>query len=800
MRLPLSWLKEYCDINLPPAQIAKMLTMAGLEVDSVETVELGFQKVVVGKVTGVEKHPDADKLNIAMVTDGVESYQVVCAAPNCRSGIKTALALVGAVLHDEEGKEFKIKKSKIRGVESFGMLCTGRELSLSNDHDGIIEFAENMKVGADLAEMYAETVFEISLTPNLGHCNSVIGVARELSAITGIPLKLPSTMVVEEGETVSALAKVTVEEKQKCPRYACRVVKGVKIAPSPEWMQKRLLDCGLRPVNNIVDITNYVLMEIGHPLHAFDYDLLEGRQINVRCAKDGERFTTLDGKERELRHEDLLICDKTRPVAIAGVMGGLNSEVGDNTVNVLIESALFFPGAIRRTSKRLGLQTDASKRFERGTDPNNVLRALDRAAALMQQLAGGKVAVGAIDIKDEEFAPKAIVCRFSRINSILGTHLGVSEVEDVFHRLGMPFKWDGQDTFTVLVPTYRVDISAEIDLIEEVARIYGYDSIERKTARFHASRLPHDPMFLLEREARARLTAEGLQEFLTCDLIGPAIENIVGTRLMPEEAVVKVMNPTSIEQSVLRTSLLPGLLQVVKYNWDHQNPNISGFEIGRIHFKKEERYIEQSVAAIILSGQRHPHNWDGKVEEFDFFDLKGIVENMLAGLRVENVLFKPNNLSIFHSGRQASVYVGSLEIGSIGEIHPAIQRRLDVPQRIFFAEFDLQDLFKVRKQEKKMTEIPIYPSSERDWTITLRDEVPVQQVIDLISAIPSRLLENVTLLDLYRSDKLGSDKKNATFHFVYRDLKKTIEQEAVDAEHGRIIAQCQERLAALYRT
>lgn len=797
MRLPLSWLKEYCSVNMSPAQIAKVLTMAGLEVDAIETKSLGFQKVVVGKVTGVEKHPDADKLCVATVSDGVESYQVVCGASNCRAGIKTAFAMVGAVLHDEEGKEFKIKRSKIRGIESFGMLCTGRELSLSDEHDGILEFADHLKEGADIAEMYADTVFEISLTPNLGHCNSIFGVARELSAATGVPLKYPEIVIKEEGAAASSQAQVTITNKQKCTRYACRVVNTVKVGPSPDWMQKRLLSCGIRPINTIVDVTNYVFMELGHPLHAFDFDTLKGHKIDVRSANEGEHFTTLDGKDRILKEEDLLICDGERPIAIAGVMGGQNTEVTDNTVNVLVESAHFLATSVRRSSKRLGLQTDASKRFERGCDPNNVIRALDRAAMLMHQLAGGKVSPGVIDVKESEFPEKVITCRFSRVNSLLGTHLGVSEVETIFKRLGMPVKWDGHDKLTVHVPTYRVDITAEVDLIEEVARLYGYDNIEKHTSRFHASRLAHTPIFLFERETRSRLMAEGLQEFLTCDLIGPTIENIVGSQLIPQDAIVRVLNPTSVEQSVLRTSLLPGLLQVVKYNWDHQCPNISGFEIGRVHFKKGDQYIEQSVAGIILSGKRHPHSWDGKAEEFDFFDLKGIVENMLAGLHVENVSFKPNTLEIFHSGRQGAVYVGSLEIGSIGEVHPSIQRRLDVPQRIYFAEFDLHNLLKVCKKERKMEEIPIFPCSERDWTITLPEAIPVQQVLDLITAVPSRLLEEVTLLDLYRSGKIGSDKKNVTFHFVYRDAKKTIEQEAVDAEHGRIITQCQERLKNL---
>ena len=790
MKIPLSWLKEYIDINLSPAQISKMLTLAGLEVDAVETSSHGFDKVVVARVVDVQKHPEADQLTLATVTDGFSTYQVVCGAPNCRPGIKTALALIGATLTDEQGKSFKVKKSKIRGVDSFGMLCSSKELNLSDLHEGILEFAEHVKEGADVAEMYADTIFDISLTPNLGHCASVIGVARELSAATGQPVRLPDIHVTEEhNDTIASQASVDIIDFQGCPRYVCRLVKNVKVQPSPDWLQKRLLACGLRSINNIVDITNYVLMEFGHPLHAFDFDLLEGKGIVVRRATEGENFTTLDGKEWSLNTNDLLICDKGKPVALAGVMGGANSEVSDRTVNVLIEAAYFFPTVIRKTSKRLGLQTDASKRFERGTDPNILIQAATRAAMLMQQIAGGTVCEGFVDVSKQAFPEKIVKCRLSRINQVLGTHLSLSEVESILQRLQLSYSWDGQDFFTLKIPTYRNDLHEEIDIIEEVARIYGYDNITQAACRFQSSTLPDVPIFLFEREIRTRLISEGLQEFLTCDLIGPTLLKIVHDEEMPKDSFITVLNPTSIEQSVMRTSLLPGLLQVIKYNWDHQNQNIAGFEVGRIHFKENDQYKEQSIAGLILSGKRSPHHWDSKPEDFDFFDLKGMIENLLGELKVADVHFEENHLKSFHPGRQAAVYAGALEVGSLGEVHPAILRRLDVPQRILFAELNLHDLYKVRQSGQKMQEIPIYPGSERDWTITLNEAIPVAKIIKAIHSIPSRLLQEVSLIDIYQSEKLGKEFKNATFHFIYRDLKKTIAQERVDSEHSRIISE-----------
>lgn len=798
MKIPLSWLKEYIDIDLLPVQIAKILTNAGLEVDSVEKISHGFDKVVVGKVIEVQKHPEADKLCIASVTDGQETYQVVCGASNCRPGIKTALALVGATLTDQEGKPFKIKKSKIRGVESFGMLCAFDELGLSSSHDGIIEFDAHVKEGADVAELYADTVFEISLTPNLGHCSSLIGVARELSAATGAPVKYPKIDVHESGDSISKEVSVEVRNTESCPRYVCRLIKGVAVGPSPDWLKKRLEACGLRPVNNIVDVTNYVLLEMGHPLHAFDYRLLEGEGIVVRNAGKGESFTTLDGKERVLEDRDLLICDKARPVALAGIMGGLNSEVSDATTDILVESAYFLPGTIRKTSKRLGLMTDASKRFERGSDPNILIQAVDRAVMLIQQAAGGKVCRDVIDAAAREFPEKRISCRLSRINLVLGTHLSVGEVENIFHKLGLHFRWDGQDAFSVKAPTYRNDLHEEIDLIEEVARIYGFDNITKNSAHYTSSTLPHAPMFIFERQVRTRLAGEGLQEFLTCDLIGPSILEIVQEELVPDDMIVRVLNPTSIEQSILRTSLLPGLLQVVKYNWDHQNQNIAGFEIGRIHFKDGNQYKEQSVAGIVMCGERQPNHWDAKARESDFFDLKGIVENLLGELKAANVSFKDGDLTSLHPGRSASIYADAVKVGSIGEVHPAVSRRLDVPQRILFAEINLHDLYQKRDIQKKMQEIPLYPGSERDWTITLHEALPIAEVFEAVKSASSKLLENVVLLDIYRSDKLGKDLKNATFRFLYRDMKKTIAQETVDAEHARVLTKVLSLI--IYRT
>jgi phenylalanyl-tRNA synthetase beta chain len=798
MKFPLSWLKEYIDITLPPAQIAKILTLAGIEVESIEKAELGFDKVVVGEVLRVAKHPNADKLTVAEVTDGVDQFQVVCGAPNCREGMKSAFALIGATISASDGEQLKVKKSKIRGVESFGMLCSGAELGISDDEEGIIEFSEHLPAGADVSEIYSDTIFEVSLTPNLSHAASLIGIARELSAATGIPLRMP-LVYVKEGEGFAKDAvKVMVKDAKDCPHYACRVIQGFKTAESPAWLKKRLLACGIRPIHAAVDVTNYVLMERGQPLHAFDLDTVEGSEIIVRKAHPHETIETLDGKLRELSPEMLVIADTSRPSAIAGVMGGARSEVTPDTKRVLLESAYFRRGSIRRTSKALGLVTDSSRHFERGVNPNGVIEALDRAAMLLKEWTEAEVLQGVVSEELQTFPPLEIRCRLQHVNRLLGTHLGIGEVESMLQRLGLDSTPGGEETVIVRVPTFRVDITQEVDLVEEIARMIGYDNIPRHEAVHHSSAIPDYPLFHFERNARTRLVGEGLQEFLTCDLIGPTLLSMAPDPKTPKDAFVRVVNPTSIEQSIMRTSLLQGLLDVVKFNYDHGNHNVSGFEVGRVHFKIGGQYSEPTVVGIVLTGESRPHHIDPKPHAVDFYDIKGIIENLLESLNIKRYTFRFSHIETFHSGRQALVQVDGVDIGSLGEIHPAIQKKMDIPQRIYFAELNLTDLLKSKKGDLKMRPIPEFPSSERDWTVTVKEAVPIQQIIGSIQHIPCPLLEpeDVTLVAVYRSEKIGLQVKNVTLHFVYRDKTKTVSQEEVEMWHKQIIATAEKMLGS----
>jgi len=785
MRIPLSWLQEYIPLSLTPEKMAHMLTMAGLEVDHYETIGENLREVVVARVVETHKHPNADKLKVATVSDGQGMHQIVCGAPNCREGMKTAFAPIGTTLR--EGHEvLTIQKTKIRGVESEGMLCSEKELGISDEHEGIIELPNDFPEGSSLYDIFADTYFDISLTPNLSHCSSVFGVARELAALTEQPFHVPPLELQEGAESIADALHIRVMDQEGCPRYACRLIQNVKVSSSPDWLKVRLEKCGLRSVNNVVDVTNYLLLEMGHPLHAFDYDKVQGKTLIVRKANEGENIQTLDGKERILKETMLVISDALGPLAIAGILGGNRGEIHDNTRHILLESAYFDPVTIRRTSKQLALQTDASKRFERGTDPNQVLAVLDRATTLIQHIAGGEIFSGVIDIQAKEFPEVLVSCRLSQINQVLGTAFSRGEVEEIFKRLQFSREWDGQDQFKIRIPTYRIDIKAEIDLIEEVARLYGYDHIPRGGGSHQASSLPSAPIYLFEKEVRSRLIGEGLQEFLTCDLIGPALLQVVQDHSLSPESLISVLNPTSIEQSILRSSLLPGLLQVVKYNVDHQNHSVAGFEVGQIHFRDGEKYKEQSVAGIILMGQARPCHWSEQPRDFDFFDLKGMVENLLNSFGIANFTFRNLALPTFHSGRQASVFVDSLELGSIGEIHPAIQRRLDVPLRLLFGEFNLHDILRVAKPMENVKPLAIYPSSERDWTFTVKTSVPFARISEVIHQQASPILEALSLKDVYRHEKLGPSHQNMTLHFVYRDCSKTIEQKVVETEHRRL--------------
>lgn len=761
MYFPLSWIQEWVDVSdLSPAEIAEALTRGGIEVDSFAPKPLEFAGVCVAKVVDAKPHPEADNLRVATVFDGTETFQVVCGAKNCQKGLVTAFAKIGAVLGD-----LKIKKAKLRGVESQGMLCAAEELGLPGDSSGIMEL--DATVGIDLADLYGDVIFEVSLTPNLGHCTSIMGLARELCALFGRSMQEPVFKLVESGKSPSVA--LSISDEKRCGRYAYRIVEGLKVGQSPDWLIKRLEACGVRSVNNVVDVTNYVMLERGQPLHAFDLGKIENNEIRIRSDLGEVELTTLDGEVRKVPAGTLLICDGKKPIAIAGLMGAANSEVDENTTTILIESACFSGRAVREASKMLQLRSEASGRFEKGVDPRGVLSALNRAASLIQSEAGGNISPLVEQVKID-VTPCSITCHLKNINGLLGTHLSLGDVEEIFNGLQFQTRSDNNETLIVTVPTFRRDISTETDLIEEVGRIYGYNNIAKRVMYIPPSTLQPSSMYLLEQQMRHRALGEGLTEMLSCNLIGPTDMPFVED----EQALCKVMHPSSIDQSILRPSLLPSVMQAVKRNADYQVRSLSAFEIGRLHAKTAGGIEETTAIGLVLTGMNRPHHFDPKPSTVDFYDLKGVVENLIDG----NIQLIRSTHPLFHPGRQAHIMRENCILGVIGQVHPQL-----TDQDVYFAQVCLTEYLKLWSPDhtKQMTPLPLYPGSQRDWTVTLRSEQTVGSILDQLRSCRSKLLESVYLLDLYQG-------QNATFRFLYRHPQKTLPAEAVDREHNRLIS------------
>ncbi|MGE5196504.1 MAG: phenylalanine--tRNA ligase subunit beta [Anaerolineae bacterium] len=809
MKVPFSWLKEYVDCSQTVQQIAEALTLGGLEVEGVIHPIFSFRDVIVAKIMAIARHPNADKLTIATVFDGKETYQVVCGAPNCREGLKTAFAKIGALLKDPQGKEFKIKKAILRDVESFGMLCSEKDLGLSESHEGLIELPSNWKEGEDLTSLLADPILEISLTPNLGHCMSIRGVARELAALLPASLKELSPFAIdralrESGQqrevkedsqpSIDKMLKVEVEDALRCPRYACQMLKGLAVGPSPSWLKNRLESCGIRSINNIVDATNFIMLELGQPLHAFDYEKIIGKRLKIASCPSRISFTTLDNKQRELPENTLVICDAERPLAIAGIMGGENSMVTENTRDIVLEAAYFEGRGLRQTAKHLNLRTDSLLRFEKGIDPEDVVLALERAASLIQELCGGVVIKGVIDHNARSSEKLELFCRTEKANELLGTQLSQTEMVSFLRRLNIELVKEEDGRFQVAIPSYRHDIKLEVDLIEEIGRIYGYNYIPKKTAYYCSSPLTHAPLYLFEKKTRSFCIAQGLQECITCDLISPKLSELSAENALGTENFISVLNPSSIDHSVLRPTLLPGLLQVVKSNLFQQNHDLALFEVGRIHCRKQQEIIERSTLAIACLGASRPYHYDPKPREVDFFDLKGVLENFFIALGILNVHFKPSFLHTFHPGRQARIVRGEEILGVIGEVHPVHLKKLDIGTKVFFAELDLHDLFSLSRQDFRFQELSTYPGSDRDWTLTVKEGLAAVHLIEAAWEAKSQLLENVSLLDLYKSKQIGEDRKNITLRFYYRDRQKTISMEAVEKEHAKITQSVAQKL------
>jgi len=780
MKITLSFIKNFLNIEKEPKDIGHLLTLAGIEVDNIENEIPPFTNVVSAKVLETEKHPNSEKLIIAKIWDGKETFQIVCKAPNCRKDLIVAFAKIGATLTDDNNNVFTIKKAKLRNIESYGMLCSAKELKLANESDKILEIPSDFEIGKDLSCL-SDPIFEISLTPNLGHLLNALGIARELACLTKTKIEMPKLNLKEEKNNIEEEIKITIEDERSL-RYCSRIIENITIGPSPFWLQKELESCGFKSINNVVDATNYIMLKFGHPLHAFDYDKIENKQLKISSEKENTKFMCLDQIERQIPKNSLVIKDKNKTVAIAGIIGGLNSSISDKTKKIVLEAAHFDPISIRKTSKLLNLKTESSMRFEKSIDLNMIPIAIDYAAQLIAELTNGTIIKGKIDIKNKEFLPKKISLRFKRVKKILGISISENEVIDILTRLDFKIIEKNEEAILLAIPTYRNDIFLEIDLIEEIARIYGYNNIKKIKPYFRSSNVITSNAHIFEKNLISYLRNCSLQEIKTCDLISPTFAEIALLNLEIKD-LITVKHYKSIDQSILRPTLLPSFLEIVKFNQAHNNLNLLAFEISKVHYKNKNEFIEKQVISIVLCGKRNPHFWDKSNYDINFYDLKGMLENILSVYLGKKFKFKTSNYKAFHPLRQATVYFQKENFGIMGEVHPNILNKFDIKKRVFFAEIDLNYLMQNKKEDSQLEDISQYPSSQRDLTISLNEKEKTHKIYDIIEKIDSKLLEKAYLLDLYKSLE---NKNNVTFRFIYRDKNKTISNEEIEKEHKKI--------------
>lgn len=778
MLLPLSVLKTFLPFSGSLSEIESSLPLLGLEVDKIHHKRAPFSGVICAEILSVKPHPTSEKLSLVELDDGKKQETVVCGAKNCKPGMRVPFASVdtGATLLDSKGHPLKMEVATIRGVVSRGMLCTAAELGMAGSAEEILELPPSTPNGTDILPLLWDPVLEISLTPNLGHCLSGLGIARELSAAWNLPLSpFPAPRSLA---TAPAPVSLHLEAPESCPVYLCQKIDGVQIAPSPFWLQRTLLSAGFKPINNVVDITNYILLKWGQPLHAFDADALHGKNLFIRTLKKGEEFVSLDGEKRVLPIGTLSICDDQGPVAIAGILGGEKSAIHPHTCNVLLEGAFFQPAKIRETAKALKIRTESSLRFEKGTDSSVLPIAFEEAVSLLLSIAGGDAKTSPAAAKIPSPSPLVLSCRIERVNRLLGTHLSFSEVRSVLQRLGFKTQPGAPGSIQVAVPPHRFDIGAEIDLVEEVARIYGLQNIEKKSPLYTTSTLSDDPIYLFEEKVRQAAAAQGLQEILTSDLISPKMAD---SCLDKEKiSLLRAIHAKTEEYSILRPSLLPGMLQVALHNFAQKNKDLSLFEIGRIHFLDDGKVTEIPMLSLLFTGQKAPSHWSQKPPSFDFYDLKGILENLFALLHLPPASVETGHHQSFHPARQADLVLKGARVGSFGELHP----RLVKGQRIYFAEIDLALLLPYQIVQHRMEPLPQYPGSERDLTLATSAKRPVKEYFDAIKKLEEPRLEEMTLLDVYYPPE--SDQKNLTFRFSYRDCAQTLSFEEVEMLHQKL--------------
>ena len=773
------------DCNATPDEIAHRLTMAGLEVEAIEPFEFGLEKIVVGRIQEIKKHPNAEYLKVCKVQIPDSVLEVVCGALNAAVGQIVPLALAGASLVD--GTE--IRSAEIHGVLSQGMICSESELGLGERSSGIMVLDANLHLGIPLAEALElnDLIYHIGITPNRADCLSVVGIAREVAALFGEKWSPPDASLKETGPPVESLSSVTIEDVDLCPRYAARIVKNIKIKPSPLWMRQRLEAQGVRAINNIVDVTNYVMMELGQPLHAFDYHRLDEHRIVVRRAMPDETFVTLDGQEHRLGGDMLLICDATRGVALAGIMGGLNSEITPETNTVLIESAYFQPTATRRTAKALGLSTESSYRFERGVDPEGVTTALDRAAQLMVELGEGELTSGRLDVYPFPVKLKPVKLRLAKTNRFLGTNFSGEEISKKLESIQLEVSSSGEDLLIVEPASFRADLTREVDLMEEVARLAGYDLIPSAipVARLASKKRAEDQV--IRQYTKETLASLGFCEIISYSFINPRAIDLLQLRDDDRRRrLLPLRNPLSEDQSVMRTSLVPNILETAARNQRQNNFDLRLVELSKVFFPKEgdELPEERFNLCGLLSGLRRPPGWNEPSQTVDFFDIKGVVEAIFMHLGIVDLRWSAKSPAPYLNPEAAAhVQVADSCLGDLGEVHPAVLEGFDLKGPVYLFDLDFDLLMERAVSVKKFQALPRFPAVNRDLAIVVSDSVVVQDLLDYLEEHRPQYAESIILFDQYRGTQVGKGRKSLAFRITYRSTERSLTDLEVNEIH-----------------
>ena len=802
MRVSLNWLKDYVNIYLSVDDLAELLTMSGLEVEAKEPLGRSLEEVVAARILSVRPHPQANTLWLCDVEAGQGAVQVVCGAPNLRVGMMAPMALPGTKLPGG----LEVKESRIRGEASVGMLLAEDEMGLTEDHTGLMVLPESLSPGTPVAEALSleDWALEISLTPNRPDCACVIGIAREIAALTRGKLRKPDIRFRESDRRIEALTSVTLEDPDGCPRYAAGMVCGFELKPSPFWIRYRLHVSGIRGISNVVDVTNYVLLEMGQPLHAFDYDRLKENRIVVRKAGEGEVFTTLDGKTHTMTKDNLMICDGQRPVALAGVMGGLNSEIFSESKNVLIESAFFDPITIRRSSKRLGLSTEASYRFERGVDIDGAVPALRRAMRLISELAGGEVIQGIIDNYPTPRSPREIDLRVDKTNRFLGTELSRDTVAGYLQAVEMEVQPSGENVLQVKPPSFRVDITRDWDLMEEVARLEGYDHIPITIPPIRPSDEKESPEMTTGDRVREIMAGLGFSEVISFSFIAPDSADFLGAeRESPLRSFVTLLNPLTVDQSVMRTSLIPGLVAAVKTNLSYGEKDLKLFEWGRVFVRKgtDELPQERLVLSGLAMGLANPKEWYREERAVDFYDMKGAAEALLKALGLRDLLFERGETPPWYLKEAASVIrLPDQRLGTMGQLSPEVLKRFDVDAPSLYAfEIDGTVLLERATLDRTFDPLAKFPAVYRDLSIVAKRNLESARIQEIILREGRGLVESVTLFDLFEGGKIDPSEKAVAFRICYRSKETTLDGKDINKLHESIMERIRKDTGARLR-